>query len=317
MHAKSADTEETLQHESLIAHAWFSVLGAPPWIVTGTLSFLLLLALVPVVRCRRALRCTTLTHACGWAGAALLVWSGSLAASAVLETSFWLSHVRYLAAAAGMCPFVAVLGARRPGVRPWNFVVVAMLLVLAMPSLESLGWAAPTRLSLDGPRSLFTALVLSVGILNYLPTRYAPAMLLFAVAEISQLAPLSVWTQQRVRSPEVHWNVAAVALLGALSVAWARAAEGERFNRSAADRLWRAYRDLFGLVWGRRLQDRFNARAKESDLPLRLVWTGFRRTSLSVATWSEERAHKEAVRILRTLLTRFASPEWINRQLAD
>src|SRR5207248_1708172 len=36
------------------------------------------------------------------------------------------------------------------------------------------------------------------------------------------------------------------------------------------DRVWRDFRDLFGIVWARRIQERFNDEARKQGLPLRL-----------------------------------------------
>src|SRR2546423_30545 len=88
-----------------------------------------------------------------------------------------LDPTRYLALCLTGCAGVAVLGARRPHVGAWNFVVLGLLAVMLLPLLETVIAGAP---SLDVLRVLFLSATLGVGMLNYLPTRLAPAAVLAA-----------------------------------------------------------------------------------------------------------------------------------------
>ena len=128
-------------------------------------------------------------------------------------TAGWLSHAHYLASLLAMCPFVAVLGARRPGAGVWHAVVLALLVVLSLPLFQaSIGRFAPRPVILDEMWSLFVLCVVSVGVLNYLPTRYAPAAVLYAVAQASQLLPLSVWFSDAADASQGTVGIAPVAL---------------------------------------------------------------------------------------------------------
>src|SRR5262249_50069452 len=84
-------------------------------------------AAIPLAVAWRANRNTTLRHALAWAWLAWLAW---------LVFGIWPG---VLTAYAGLtltsCAGIAVLGARRPGVIAWNFVVLSLLVVLW------LGWA--------------------------------------------------------------------------------------------------------------------------------------------------------------------------------
>jgi hypothetical protein len=284
-------------------------------ILSWTLGGILAVSLVPVVRSRRALAKTTLAGAWWWALAALVAWVLLAAARPILVDSRWISHVHYLAVVLALCPFVAVLGARWPGARVWNGVVAALLLVLAMPCLSTaIGPLAPRPVSLDGMWSLFLFLVLAIGVLNYVPTRYAPAVLLYSVGQICLLFPMSAWFAGRAGSWDLQGNLAAVGLSAAIWVARFRAHEPVR-RSLPEDRLWIAFRDLYGLVWGRRQQDRFNAVAAQEGWPLRLTWLGLRPVGSSSAQALEAPQRQKVFETLRYQLRRFVNEAWMDEQL--
>src|SRR5438067_11945386 len=138
----------------------------------------LLAGAYPLCRALRASRQTTLRQAVLWGACAWAAWLAVPAAAAlgrVAEGEFG----RHLALCLTGCAGVAVLGARRPGVGAWNFVVFGLLAVLLLPQAEGLVTGA--ALHLDTFRTVFLAATLAVGILNYLPTRLGVAALLTAV----------------------------------------------------------------------------------------------------------------------------------------
>ena len=64
--------------------------------------------------------------------------------------------------------------------------------------------------------------------------------------------------------------------------------------------MWFAFRERYGLVWGRRVLEQFNASAKHQTLPMTLTWGGFVLSEAVVdETWGKARA------ILSGLLQRF------------
>src|SRR5207249_767344 len=128
---------------------------------------------------------TSLLPSVAWLVVAWLTWGGLLAAAEVWPGSRT-PAARYLALCLLGCAGVSVLGARRPGVGAWNFVTLGLLAVLLLPVAE--GWG---HVTLSGPRLLFVAGTLAVGVLNYLPTRLWPAALLLGAActgEVLRLA---------------------------------------------------------------------------------------------------------------------------------
>src|SRR5277367_2109438 len=142
-------------------------------------SMLLVTAAYPLWRAWRANRRTPLEHAVLWAVAAWLTWLLAFipGGDGTLE--------RYVALSLSGCAGVAVLGARRPHVGAWNFVVVSLLAVLLLPVAQ--GWGRP---ALSPPYLGFLGATVAFGMLNYLPTRLLPAVLLFGTGAAAEFAKL-------------------------------------------------------------------------------------------------------------------------------
>src|SRR5438270_9010588 len=128
-------------------------------------SVLFLSGLYPLYRAWQANRRTSLAHAVFWASAAWTGWGVALVFGRPQKLG--LGPWRYLALCLTGAAGVAVLGARRPQVAAWNFVLVSLLAVMLLPLGENLFLGTP---SLDGPRLVFLGATLAVGILNYVPT---------------------------------------------------------------------------------------------------------------------------------------------------
>src|SRR5262245_38974621 len=86
----------------------------------------------PLWRAWLANRRTTLRQAVLWAAAAWAAW-GLVFLGPALMADFDPALGRHAALALTGCAGVAVLGARRPGVTAWNFVVCGLLVVLMLP----------------------------------------------------------------------------------------------------------------------------------------------------------------------------------------
>ncbi len=250
-------------------------------------AVLLLTGAYPLLRAWLANRQTSLIHALSWAALAWLAWEGVLLAAAFGSGES--AAARYAALCLTGCAGVAVLGARRPGVGPWNFVALGLLVVLLLPLAEGFG-----RLSLSLPRLLFLAATLAVCFLNYLPTRLAPAALLAAAG-----CGVELWSLAAGRDGP---------LLGAGRLAlaaapWAACAMvcGRAPPASEFDRTWRRFRDSFGGLWAERLREQFNRAAANAGLTGRLGWGGLQGASAVEG--------EQLLATLRALLTRFGSAE--------
>ncbi|HEY2841351.1 MAG TPA: hypothetical protein VGJ26_19495, partial [Pirellulales bacterium] len=100
----------------------------------------IVIALV-LLRAARQLRGTTLTAPLAWGGLALTAICGVelLALAAGEESAIeWLQSARFVAAVSSLCPAIALLGAKRPQSRAWQFIVLTLLGILALPALFSL-----------------------------------------------------------------------------------------------------------------------------------------------------------------------------------
>jgi hypothetical protein len=257
--------------------------------MSETLYWIVFLSgLVPWQACWQGNAGTSLRHALAWGFAAWTAWgvASALNADPIVPLA--------LTAAAG----VAVLGARRPGVAAWNAVVAGLLLVLLLPLAETtLLGTSPT---LDGPRWLFLAGTLFVGLVNYLPTRQSPtavALGMVAAVEMGVLAGNEHWAAAR---PLTRTLVAFLPWL-----AWAVAATAPPAP-SQFDRTWRLFRDRYGLVWGQRLREQFNNAARHAGWPVVLRWTGLR--LLPGAPPPDEAVQEALLATLDALLKRFEPP---------
>lgn len=250
----------------------------------------------PLARALWANRRTTLFQAVLWAAGAWAAWL-LVFVGAALDYAVEAAFGRYLALALTGCAGVAVLGARRPGVGPWNFVVCGLLMVLLLPVAEGLG-----QPRLDLPPLLFLGATLAVGLLNYLPTRLGPAALLLAVGCGLEFA-LLVKGEPGASAPgeclAAGLCLALSAWLGLLLLRRKLAGDDEDFGA-----LWLDFRDRFGVVWGLRVREQFNRAAANAGWPVTLQWHG-----LAVNEGATPPPQKELAEKLRALLKRFGPEE--------
>lgn len=245
----------------------------------------LLTGFYPLLVALRANRTTTLRQPLFWALAAWTAWLG-VAVSRVLYPESEAPTMAYLALCLTGCSGIAVLGARRPGVSAWNFVVVGLLAVLLLPILKGFG-----EVRLEAAQEWFLIGTLLVPLVNYLPTRGAVGVVLLASGcgvEILRLrggsAPLWLGSWLLALAP---W------------AAWLGLTRPSPRGNSEFDRLWLAYRDRFGFVWGQRMREQFNRAAHHAGWPVELRWTGLYPATESL----------EYVATLRAVLKRFGQED--------
>ncbi len=271
-----------------------------------------LTALTGLVLRRRNEHETTLVPAWWWALSAAALWSVTEAAAALAgpRPGPWLAPLRLAAVALSFCPILAVLGAKRPQHAAWSFVVAALWAILALPAAETYFLQRGQQLEMGAARSWFLWILILIGPINYVPTRQWLAALLVAAGQVlalSEYLPLiqrSLFGGQHV----VALALASIAVIGA------------RTGRSSAadpyDRLWLDFRDLFGLFWSLRLQERVNAVATASGWPLWLGWSGFRNPASGRPLEQVDPAIEPTLRTsMRGLLRRFVSGRWTAERL--
>jgi len=172
--------------------------------------------------------------------------------------------LRYLALVLVGCAGVAVLGARRPGVAAWDFVVGGLLVVLASWLVE--GVLTGGGIQLGGVRSTFLAGLLAFASVNYLFTRMGLAALVLGVACALEMSGL---VGGPIDGRAVDWMMAVVPW-----VAWVLARK--RSRAAEADRVWLDFRDRYGLAWGQHVRGQFNRSAANAGSPAVLEWGGLR-----------------------------------------
>jgi hypothetical protein len=214
-------------------------------------------AIIPIVASVRANRSTSLLSAAWWS---ILAWLGWLLA----VSAGWMPFI-YLALCLTGCTGVAVLGARRPGAGAWNFVVVGLLVVLMLPIAEA--GAADAPVQPGTMRTVFLTSLIGISVINYIPTRLIGGALLLAAGCTVFLSSLCGGA---ARADLAGW----CAGLGPWA-AWA-GLYVKRRPAAAHDALWMRFRDRYGLIWGLRLREQFDAAALNAGLACRLKWWGVR-----------------------------------------
>ena len=110
----------------------------------------------------------------------------------------WLMPLRFAAAMATFCPLMALLGAKRPQDRAWQFIVFSLWIVLSLPSFEWLLFGGVAEI--HPARFWFLVVLTLIGATNGLTTRYWPSGLLFAGGQLALLVPFL--TSGQVPLPE-------------------------------------------------------------------------------------------------------------------
>lgn len=251
-------------------------------------ALLFLAGVCPLAMALRANRTTTLWHPLLWALAAWAAWFG-VAWLRVLRPEGEERLADYAALCLTGCAGIAVLGARRPGASAWNFVVAGLLAVLLLPILNGLG-----ELRLEPAQEIFLAVTLLVPVVNYLPTRLGPEAIAAAAGCGWEMMRLFGWISP-ARLPWLGLFLLALTPWAAWTALTMRAAAPAEF-----DRLWLAYRDRFGFVWGQRMREQFNRAAHHAGWPVVLRWSG-----LHVTDGAPSPDPAALVAMLRAVLKRF------------
>jgi hypothetical protein len=284
-------------------------------LITSVLLILLnVLSIVLVALQGAHLRHTTLCSAWIWSLLAACAACISSFCSAGSLFSAWDADLAWYATAVlGLCPLIAVLGARRPGAGVWNwFVVLPLLAVLLWPATVAGFRSSLDGLRIDVPPLVGFTVVLVMGCGNYLGTRFWLPTVLYGFAEFLLAAPITEWGDTGFANSQLR-GVAILCWPLAVILAWTIAQ-----NRTQApvgfDRAWLDFRDSYGMVWARRVQDRVNERAAQEQWCARLDVQGFHWD----ADVPEAERRKTAERIdhtLRWLLRRFVDDRWLDARL--
>jgi hypothetical protein len=286
-----------------------------------------IVSLYPVLlRLRLGVRGTALESAWPCAALVWLAWlivTGLTVADRLGDPSSlhaWIDVFWYLAAILTLTPPVAVLGARRPTARVWRaFVLIPLVLVFAWPVLPELRSSGGlVAFTLETPLLLGFVLVLAMGAGNYLGLRFSPSAILWIAGLLLVVLPLCPATAGWVLQAEPGREFGTLCLVAAAWLADRQAGGSPRALGAGGplDRVWRDFRDLFGIVWARRIQERFNEDARKQELPFRLGIDGLEDATGSSPAAFEHQSLAAAETSLRWLLQKFVDRDWIDRRLA-
>jgi hypothetical protein len=215
-------------------------------------------------------------------------------------------RMTYLGVLAILAALISVLNARTPGERVWAGLMMVMVVVFMIPWLEEAGHMrrpqGVTLVHLDSPWSLFYALLVVVGVTNYLPTRYGIAAACLGLALALEYLGLTRadWPVER---RAVVWEC--VAWTFAVSVWLARWTASRSPATAGFDGLWLWFRDHWGVVWALRNQERFNRTAELAGWPVRLSWYGLQPVN-DLESGHHAGIPAEAEPTFRGLIRRFA-----------
>lgn len=276
----------------------------PAWC---TVALALLLAAGGFATLRRV-RGTTLTApALWWIAAALAIAAveAMLAYNSVAPNTLAASLWRYTAAVGTFCPLTAVLGAKRPQDRGWQWVVASLWLVLLVPVAQAIASPGGTQLELFGAWRWLLWGFTAMGLLNYLPTRFALSALLMAAGQIVLLSGATGNAGDWPATTRVAIGV------GLMLAAWACGAATSKWFRPPNSALsqtnrWLAFRDAWGAFWAIRVLQRVNQTAELVGWPVRLQWSGLVSTEEATPTTTLAPPIEAALnQSLDTLLRRF------------
>ena len=266
---------------------------------------------------------TTLMAPWIWAiAASIAVFSVTLFVNAVdniADAGAPLLH--YLAAIATCCPVVALLGAKKPQSRAWQWIVGALWIVLSLPAITAITFTH-TTLQLGGVWTslLWILILLPVG--NYLSTRYFFPALLAATAQIFlfvDCGSISLWgaaslvSEYSVVSPTA--TALFLALFATLTAGYMTPKQSHLFKGGdQTTNLWMEFSQLYGLLWSRRVADRAEKLLDQSGIPIRVGPSHFyaqKKDGTRQPILGDELPPEVAV-TLKNLLLRFVSQHWID-----
>ena len=269
------------------------------------------------VKLRRLQRIPVLTPALNWAVAGGLLLELSLLMSfptfSIPQT--WQDQIWYWTAVLLCCPLISILGSRRPTSRVWNtFIILPLIAVLSWPAVTVLTRFPELHpLDVQLPVLMGFALVIIMGVGNFLGTRYGVSVFLLAVSQGLILWTVSNFFTSSQISVSTIRRIAALLLCISTTLGFWQSMRPTA-DESRFDRLWFDFRDVFGIVWSIRIQDRINATADKEQWTVRLGPEGF---NWDKNTTEDKRRQSES-RLVHTLywhLRRFVENEWIEERL--
>jgi hypothetical protein len=212
-----------------------------------------------------------------------------------------------------LCPPIAVLGSRRPGVRVWSaFILMPMVIVLTWPVWTLLLQRSEARgLALEMPTVIGFGFVLLMGAGNYLGTRFAVSAVLYALSTAMLFASCTGWSWMTPERMNLYRQIPLILLILSASVP-ARL----RFrspSRHPVNFLWQDFKNVFGNVWSLRMVERINSLAIQEHWTARITYDGIPETPDGRLAANEA----EITAACRWLFRRFVDDQWVESHLSD
>lgn len=274
-------------------------------------------AFVTAAACARAarrVRGSTAVPAALWAVVAAAALAAETACRAVggLDDVAAAAATRLAVGALGVCPAMALLGAKRPQHGVWQLIVAALAVVIALPAATSALVRPGTVPDVSLPWRCFLMGLVAVGWMNFVATGRAAAATLVALGQGLLLRGVltggSTGIDPAVDAPLDAVGsclIAAGALVAAVQSVVVRPGGGVA---PGIDRPFVALRDTLGAAWALRIMERFNAVAAERGWTCRLGFSGIDPATVADGAW-----RPAAARTFRALVRRFATADWLRR----
>ncbi len=289
-----------------------AVMRAPEeaWMAAGLALGLAAVGYMAFLRLRGA----TLAAPAAWAIVSSFTIAAVEAALAIKgegASPFTASLWRYAAAVSTTCPLMAVLGAKRPQDRGWQWIVLSLWVVLLVPAGQAIAGRSAQQLELFTAWRLLLVVLVAMSVLNYLPTRHAGAAMLFAVGQTLTLWPYLSGHAEHSTLRVLGLATIMVAALVILAQRRRPHVESPASPLEAENRRWQSFRDGWGAFWGLRVMHRLNQTAELGCWPVRLEWwNGFVPTSDCVSSGGQPstancRTDEQVDQALDSLLRRF------------
>jgi len=288
------------------------------WSVAAVACVEVVLLAVVLLSAMARLRRTTLLAPIVWALVSLLIIAtvecvAALQSEPVPET--WLSVLLFAAASSSLCPVMAVLGAKRPQHRAWQWVVLTLWLIVLLPALQQMLIPTGPAVTLFALWRVFLGGLICLTLLNYLPTRFWLAAIFSAVGQmllmVEFLLPDAPFAGRWMVPAGLGFQLAAAAvvLLKAAPSNGSDASSQSGFPASDVTRRvtsrWLSFRDAYGAFWALRIMQRVNQTAEICAWPVRLEWSGLvPYPAATIDTLSDE-LEQELGKTFDTLMRRF------------
>ena len=217
---------------------------------------------------------TTLVAPWYWSALSLMAIAGGEIAISLADPvrpPGWGAPLRFVAAMSTFCPIMALLGAKRPQDRAWQFIVASLWLILSLPAGKWLFFGGVQEV--HAAWIWFVGILICVAAINGLFTRSWATALLYAAGQIALVGP--AWPTLLDLLPGSGGICFGLVLIvaGWLLAAFQRPCAASPFT--PWNNVWLDFRDAYGLVWGLRVAERINSSTAMYDWPIVLAWSGF------------------------------------------